>query len=434
MPEETFEILESPAHSAKIKVIGVGGAGGNAVEHMIKRNVTGVDYYCANTDAQALGLLSVTNKIQLGSKITRGLGAGADPDVGRAAALEDREQIREVLQGADMVFIAAGMGGGTGTGAAPVIAEVARDMGVLTVAIVNRPFPFEQQKRIAVAEKGVVDLARHVDSLIIVPNAKLLEVLPADTTIVNAFAAANDVLLDAVKGISDIITKPGHINVDFADVKTVMSKRGMAMMGTGVASRDDPNPGGAAARAAISSPLLENVDIGSAAGILINVSGGEHLTLSDLTAVGEVTREVCDLDGDMLISGMVVEPELGDKVQVTLVATGLHGRSFQQETEEDTSERAPRGAEDGGPRRAARRPVRETETAVAAQGSTFRSAGRDDGRAQGLRGQTVERSRGVAGGAEPVAIERASAKKAANDGPPNLDYLDIPAFLRWNVD
>lgn len=432
MPEETFEILESPIHSAKIKVIGVGGAGGNAVDHMLNRNVTGVDYYCANTDAQALGLLNVSNKIQLGSKITRGLGAGADPEVGRAAALEDREQIREILQGADMVFIAAGMGGGTGTGAAPVIAEVARDMGVLTVAIVNRPFPFEQQKRITVAEKGVGDLARHVDSLIIVPNSKLLEVLPPDTTIVNAFAAANDVLLDAVKGISDIITKPGHINVDFADVKTVMSKRGMAMMGTGVASRDDPNPGGAAARAAISSPLLENVDIGSAAGILINVSGGEHLTLSDLTAVGDVTREVCDLEGDMLISGMVVEPDLGDKVQVTLVATGLNGKPFQQEDEKDSPGQPLRSAESAGPKRPARRPVREKE-AVGMSGSGLGQSGREDNRAQGLRGQTADRSREGAG-AEPVAIDRASAKKAADDGSPNLDYLDIPAFLRWNVD
>ena len=423
MPEktETFEILESPICAASIKVVGVGGAGGNAVEHMINRKVTGVDYVCANTDAQALGLLSVSNKIQLGSKITRGLGAGADPEVGRAAALEDREQIREILQGADMVFIAAGMGGGTGTGAAPVIAEVARDMGLLTVAIVNRPFPFEQHKRIAVAEKGIVDLAENVDSLIIVPNAKLLEVLPPDTTVVNAFAAANDVLHDAVKGISDIITKPGHINVDFADVKTVMSKRGMAMMGTGVASRDDPNPGGAAARAAISSPLLENVDISSSGGILLNVSGGEHLTLSDLTAVGDVTREVCDLDGDMLISGMVVEPELGDKVQVTLVATGLRGKPFQEEEEDQALDSAPHGVEAKGPRRSARRPAEERESA------------RDHERAQGSRGRAGTRSRDSSA-AEPIAIDQASAKKAANDGPANLDYLDIPAFLRWNVD
>ena len=423
---ETFEILESPIHAAKIKVIGVGGAGGNAVEHMINRNVTGVDYYCANTDAQALGLLSASSKIQLGSKITRGLGAGADPEVGRAAALEDREQIREILHDADMVFIAAGMGGGTGTGAAPVIAEVARDMGVLTVAIVNRPFPFEQQKRITVAEKGVVDLAQHVDSLIIVPNAKLLEVLPPDTTIIKAFEAANDVLHDAVKGISNIITKPGHINVDFADVKTVMSKRGMAMMGTGIASRDDANPGGAAARAAISSPLLENIDISSAGGILMNVSGGEHLTLSDLTAVGEVTREVCDLDDDMLISGMVVDPELGDKVQVTLVATGLKGKAFHVPGRgEEAAEPEPQTGQPQGPQRSARRPV--------AQAGTAGSAGQG-AREQERRRQDAGRVSDSAAAAEPVAIDRASAKKAANDGPANLDYLDIPAFLRWNVD
>ena len=419
---ETFEILESPIHAAKIKVIGVGGAGGNAVEHMINRKVTGIEYYCANTDAQALGLLSVSNKIQLGSKITRGLGAGADPDVGRAAALEDREHIVELLQGADMVFIAAGMGGGTGTGAAPVIAEVAGDMGILTVAIVNRPFPFEQRKRISVADKGVVDLAQHVDSLIIVPNAKLLEVLPPDTTIVKAFEAANDVLHDAVKGISDIITKPGHINVDFADVKTVMSKRGMAMMGTGIASRDDSNPGGAAARAAISSPLLENIDVSSASGILINVSGGEHLTLSDLTAVGEVTREVCDLDDDMLISGMVVDPELGDKVQVTLVATGLWGKAFQTNggLEEVGAEHAPRDGRPQQPQRAGRR-------------SSMRGGAGEPDKSQAARGKSAERSKEAAPPA-PVDLDRAKAKKAANEAPANLDYLDIPAFLRWNVD
>ena len=426
---ETFEILESPIHAAKIKVIGVGGAGGNAVEHMINRSVTGIEYYCANTDAQALGLLSVTNKFQLGSKITRGLGAGADPDIGRAAALEDREQIAEILQGADMVFIAAGMGGGTGTGAAPVIAEVARDMGVLTVAVVNRPFPFEQRKRISVAEKGVLDLARHVDSLIIVPNSKLLEVLPPDTTIIKAFEAANDVLHDAVKGISDIITKPGHINVDFADVKTVMSKRGMAMMGTGIASRDDSNPGGAAARAAISSPLLENIDISSAGGILINVSGGEHLTLSDLTAVGEVTREVCDLDDDMLISGMVVDPELGDKVQVTLVATGLWGKAFQAEgLEEAGPERSPRDEQSQDPQRPGRRPSVQGGT-----GAGMRQGAREQEKSRELRGKSMESQREAAS-AEPVALDRTKAKKAGNEGPPNLDYLDIPAFLRWNVD
>ena len=426
---ETFEILESPIHAAKIKVIGVGGAGGNAVEHMINRKVTGIEYYCANTDAQALGLLSVTNKFQLGSKLTRGLGAGADPDDGRAAPLEDRAQIAEILQGADMVFIAAGMGGGTGTGAAPVIAEVARDMGVLTVAVVNRPFPFEQRKRISVAEKGVLDLARHVDSLIIVPNAKLLEVLPPDTTIIKAFEAANDVLHDAVKGISDIITKPGHINVDFADVKTVMSKRGMAMMGTGIASRDDSNPGGAAARAAISSPLLENIDISSAGGILINVSGGEHLTLSDLTAVGEVTREVCDLDDDMLISGMVVDPELGDKVQVTLVATGLWGKAFQTDgLEEAGSEQSPRDEQTRDPQRPGRRP-----SVQGGAGAGMRQGARDQEKARDLRGKSTERQREAAS-AEPVALDRAKAKKAGNEGPPNLDYLDIPAFLRWNVD
>ena len=425
MPRETFEILESPAHAAKIKVIGVGGAGGNAVEHMINRNVAGVEYYCANTDAQALGLLSVSNKIQLGSKVTRGLGAGADPEVGRAAALEDRQHIQEIVQDCDMVFIAAGMGGGTGTGAAPIIAEVAQEMGILTVAIVNRPFPFEQRKRITVAEKGVSELASHVDSLIIVPNAKLLEVLPPDTTIVNAFAAANDVLLGAVKGISDIITKPGQINVDFADVKTVMSRRGMAMMGTGVASKDDENPGAAAARAAISSPLLENVDISSASGLLLNLSGGESLTLNDLNAVGSVAEEVCHLDHDMLISGMVVDPELGDKVQVTLVATGLQSKAFQVvgEEEEERSSRDARELRGKGPGQqfTPRRPMR--------QGNSSLGTGRQAGGSPD-RGQTPPRRGDEAAAAAP---ERAPLKKAANDGQP-MDFLDIPAFLRKNVD
>ncbi|MCY4182242.1 MAG: cell division protein FtsZ [Gammaproteobacteria bacterium] len=422
MARETFEVLESPSHAARIKVIGVGGAGGNAVEHMISRSVVGVKYYCANTDAQALGLLSVENKIQLGSKITRGLGAGADPDVGKAAALEDRQVIQETLQDCDMVFIAAGMGGGTGTGAAPVIAESAREMGILTVAIVNRPFPFEQRKRITVAEKGVAELAEHVDSLIIVPNAKLLEVLPPDTTIVNAFAAANDVLLDAVKGISDIITKPGHINVDFADVKTVMSKRGMAMMGTGIASRDDPNPGAAAARAAISSPLLENVDISSAGGLLVNVSGGQHLTLNDLQAVHRVAEEACQLDRDMLISGMVVEPELGDKVQVTFVATGLRGKAFHvvgEEAEEAEETPPGRGA---GQQFTPRRPMRANTNGSGAGRRAAAAAQKPAG-----RGQPPARE---GASAEPAAAtEQPELKKAAN-----IDFLDIPAFLRKNVD
>jgi len=422
MPESAEEFIkfidsDSPVPAAKIKVIGVGGAGGNAVEHMIGSNFSGIEYYCANTDAQALRLLSVDNKLQLGSKITRGLGAGADPEVGYAAAMEDREQIREILQGCDLVFIAAGMGGGTGTGAAPVIAKVAREAGVLTVAVINRPFPFEQRKRIAVADKGVVELYKNVDSLIVVPNAKLLEVLPEDTNLVNAFAAANDVLLDAVRGISDIITNPGHINVDFADVKTVMSKRGMAMMGIGIASRDDPNPGAAATRAAISSPLLENVDISSAAGLLVNVSGdNHHLTMRAWKEAGEVAKGACDLDDDMIV-GLAPNPALGDKVQVTLIATGLQGKSLDIDDGEEAGDSSHSGS--------ARGPLRQ-----APRGASPRQPGRGQQAPHGSRMPGANRQDS---GAEPVSINR-PPRKAANDGPANLDYLDIPAFLRRNAD
>ena len=313
-----FEIVDSAPQSAVIKVVGVGGGGGNAVQHMVTNNVEGVDFIAANTDAQALKALEAKTLLQLGSTITRGLGAGANPDVGREAALEDRDRIAEVLSGADMVFITAGMGGGTGTGAAPIVAQVAKELGILTVAVVTRPFKFE--KRLAVAERGIAQLQEHVDSLITIPNDKLLGVLGERASILEAFAAANDVLLGAVQGIADLIIRHGLINVDFADVRTVMSEMGMAMMGTGRAAGE--HRAQEAAEAAIKSPLLEDVDLHGARGILVNVTAGPDLSMGDFIDVGNVIEEYAS-DQATVVIGTVIDPDLGDELKVTVVATGL---------------------------------------------------------------------------------------------------------------
>lgn len=313
-----FEIVDSAPQSAVIKVVGVGGGGGNAVQHMVTNNVEGVDFIAANTDAQALKALEAKTLLQLGSTITRGLGAGANPDVGREAALEDRDRIAEVLSGADMVFITAGMGGGTGTGAAPIVAQVAKELGILTVAVVTRPFKFE--KRLAVAERGISQLQEHVDSLITIPNDKLLGVLGERASILEAFAAANDVLLGAVQGIADLIIRHGLINVDFADVRTVMSEMGMAMMGTGRAAGE--HRAQEAAEAAIKSPLLEDVDLHGARGILVNVTAGPDLSMGDFIDVGNVIEEYAS-DQATVVIGTVIDPDLGDELKVTVVATGL---------------------------------------------------------------------------------------------------------------
>jgi cell division protein FtsZ len=313
-----FELVDSAPQSAVIKVIGVGGGGGNAVQHMLSQEVEGVDFICANTDAQALAGLDAPTTLQIGSGITKGLGAGANPEIGRAAALEDRERIAELLNGSDMVFITAGMGGGTGTGAAPVVAEVAREMNVLTVAVVTKPFGFE--RRDAKAEKGIEELSQHVDSLITIPNEKLLDVLGADTSFLDAFGTANDVLHGAVKGIADLIIRPGLINVDFADVRTVMSEMGMAMMGTGTAS--GPGRARSAAEAAIRSPLLEDVDLNGARGILVNVSGGSNLSIGEFSEVGKSIEEFASPNATVVI-GMVIDESLGEDIMVTVVATGL---------------------------------------------------------------------------------------------------------------
>ncbi|UTW49204.1 cell division protein FtsZ [Bacterioplanoides sp. SCSIO 12839] len=315
-----FELADDLQQNAVIKVIGVGGGGGNAVQHMVDGHIDGVDFICANTDSQALRNVGSRSIIQLGNGLTKGLGAGANPEVGRQAALEDRERIAEALQGADMVFITAGMGGGTGTGGAPVVAEVAKEMGILTVAVVTKPFPFEGRKRMTIADQGLKQLAENVDSLITIPNEKLLSVMGSGTTLLDAFKEANNVLQGAVQGIADLITRPGMINVDFADVRTVMSEMGQAMMGTGIASGE--NRAREAAEKAIGSPLLEDIDLQGARGILVNVTAGFDLSLGEFSEVGGVIEEFAS-DNATVVVGTVMDPEMSDELRVTVVATGL---------------------------------------------------------------------------------------------------------------
>ena len=379
-----FELVESVAQSAEIKVIGVGGGGGNAVHHMINNQVEGVEFICANTDAQALHNLKAKTILQMGSNITKGLGAGANPEIGRQAALEDRDEIAEILSGADMVFITAGMGGGTGTGAAPIVAEVAREMGILTVAIVTRPFPFEGKKRSKIAEEGIQLLTEQVDSLITIPNEKLLDVLGKEATLLEAFKAANDVLLGAVKGIADLIMNPGMINVDFADVKTVMSEMGMAMMGTGAAVGADRAR--EAAEAAIRSPLLEDVNLQGARGILVNITAGENLSLGEFSEVGDTIEEFASDDATVVV-GTVIDPSLENEMRVTVVATGLGDKHSKPTKVVDNTNR-------------------EITTDYSQ-----------------LDKPAIMRKR---------VSSRASAAVVGSDT--DMDYLDIPAFLRKQAD
>ncbi|MCB1662702.1 MAG: cell division protein FtsZ [Pseudomonadales bacterium] len=382
-----FELIDSVPQSAEIKVVGVGGGGGNALNHMLANNVEGVEFICANTDAQALKAISAKTVLQLGGQVTKGLGAGANPEIGRQAAMEDRERIIEVLQGADMVFITAGMGGGTGTGAAPVFAQIARELGILTVAVVTKPFAFEGRKRAQIAEAGIAALAEHVDSLITIPNEKLLSVLGESTSLLKAFGAANDVLLGAVQGIADLIIRPGMINVDFADVRTVMSEMGMAMMGSGSASGE--NRAKEAAEAAVRSPLLEDVNLQGARGILVNITAGPNLSLGEFSEVGETVEDFAS-DNATVVVGTVIDPEMGDELRVTVVATGLGGAQPKPKME-----------------------IVEQKPSV-------------DGRVDygKLDRPTVMRKQALGN----VAIDHSSA--AARD----MDYLDIPAFLRRQAD
>lgn len=385
-----FELMDTQVQSAVIKVIGVGGGGGNAVEHMVVSNLEGVDFICANTDAQALQKSNSRTVLQLGSSITKGLGAGANPEVGRQAAMEDRERIQEAIEGADMVFITAGMGGGTGTGAAPIVAQVAREMGILTVAVVTKPFPFEGKKRMDVALRGIEELRQYVDSLITIPNEKLLTVLGKNVTLLSAFKSANDVLLGAVQGIAELITREGIINVDFADVKTVMSEMGMAMMGTGSASGEDRAR--VAAQMAISSPLLEEISLAGARGILVNVTAGLDLGLNEFEEVGNAIREFASENATVVI-GTVIDPEMTDELRVTVVATGLGG---QRQVQAEPA------------------PVKLVVNKVATAASGEVDYGQLD-RPTVLR-NPPEQARNTKG----------------QEG--NLDYLDIPAFLRRQAD
>ncbi|TXH63408.1 MAG: cell division protein FtsZ [Tolumonas sp.] len=316
----TFEPVGSQGDDALIKVIGIGGGGGNAVEHMLRENIEGVHFVAVNTDAQALRNSGAEVTIQIGANITKGLGAGANPDVGREAALENRDEIRQMLAGSDMVFISAGMGGGTGTGAAPVIAEVAKELGILTVAVVTKPFNFEGKKRMSYALQGIDELSKHVDSLITIPNDKLLKVLGRGVSLLDAFKAANNVLMGAVQGIAELITRPGLINVDFADVRTVMREMGTAMMGTGSARGDDRAE--EAAEKAISSPLLEDIDLAGAKGILVNITAGLDVTMEEFETVGNAVKAFASENATVVV-GAVIDPSLEDELRVTVVATGI---------------------------------------------------------------------------------------------------------------
>jgi cell division protein FtsZ len=379
-----FELMDAHSSTAIIKVIGVGGGGGNAVGHMVDTGIEGVDFICANTDSQALKGSRVRTSLQIGCNITKGLGAGADPDIGRQAAMEDRDRILEVIEGADMLFITAGMGGGTGTGAAPIVAQVAKELGILTVAVVTKPFLMEGSKRLQIAEHGIGELGKYVDSLITIPNEKLLTVLGGETTLLDAFRSANQVLQGAVQGIAELITMPGLINVDFADVRTVMAEMGMAMMGSGLSSGEDRAR--EAAESAISSPLLEDINLAGANGILVNVTAGMDLSIGEFQEVGNTVKEFAS-DNATVVVGTVIDAEMTDKIRVTVVATGLGQQAANAES----------------PMRIVRRPAAQTEPNY-----------------HTLDKPTVQRKRAVGDGLEGAGLQE--------------ELLDIPAFLRRQAD
>ncbi|WP_163935536.1 cell division protein FtsZ [Paraferrimonas sp. SM1919] len=393
-----FDIMEQATEDAVIKVIGVGGGGGNAVEHMVAQTIEGVEFIVANTDAQALRKSNAESSIQIGKDITKGLGAGAKPEIGRQAAEEDREALRAALAGADMVFIAAGMGGGTGTGAAPVVAEIAKEQGILTVAVVTKPFPFEGKKRMDHANAGIEQLAKSVDSLITIPNEKLLKVLGRGTSLLDAFAAANNVLLGAVQGIAELITRPGLINVDFADVKTVMSEMGNAMMGAGVASGE--NRAEEAAEAAVASPLLEDIDLAGAKGVLVNITAGMDISIEEFETVGSAVRAYASEQATFVV-GAVIDMEMSDELRVTVVATGI-GQEAKPDITLVTKAEVKKDA------------VLKPEPIIPMVESSaeLRAESQDDLRAA---------SEGVKSNAQPVTASEP-------------DYLDIPAFFRKQAD
>lgn len=377
--------MDTPTDEAVIKVVGVGGGGGNAVEYMVSQTIEGVDFIAMNTDAQALKKSTATVKIQIGTELTKGLGAGADPNVGREAAHEDREKIRQTLDGADMVFITAGMGGGTGTGAAPEVAKLAKDMGILTVAVVTKPFPFEGKKRLDFATQGIDELSKYVDSLITIPNEKLLKVMGKGTPLLQAFSAANDVLKGSVQGIAELITRTGLVNVDFADVKTVMSEMGTAMMGSGSGTGEDRAE--EAAEAAIACPLLEDIDLSGARGILVNITAGLDFAIDEYEIIGNAVKAFASENATVVV-GTVIDPELEDEIRVTVVATGI-GADKKPDISLVKNEGMPTG--------------RESSSAV--------------------------QNRGAAS-----SVEGSQAVKLEEEQSGELEYLDIPAFLRRQAD
>jgi cell division protein FtsZ len=403
--------MDAYSQSAVIKVIGVGGGGGNAVSHMVSSGIEGVDFICINTDAQALKASKIKTSLQIGCSITKGLGAGADPEIGRQAAMEDRDRIIEVIEGCDMLFITAGMGGGTGTGAAPVVAQIARELGILTVAVVTKPFLMEGGKRSLVADHGIAELTKNVDSLITIPNQKLLTVLGPSTTLLDAFKAANQVLQGAVQGIAELITRPGLINVDFADVRTVMSETGMAMMGSGSASGE--SRARQAAEAAVSSPLLEDINLAGAHGILVNVTAGLDLSIGEFEEVGSIVKEYASDDATVVV-GTVIDPDMINQIRVTVVATGLG-----------------RGA---APHRGRGEPVRDSFIERSAM------AGRDSSVSREAAHTRAPRARGPLTPSDYSALDKPTIvrQRAVGDGMPATqeaeEMLDIPAFLRRQAD
>jgi cell division protein FtsZ len=411
-----FELMDAYSQSAVIKVIGVGGGGGNAVAHMVTSGIDGVEFMCINTDSQALKHAKVKTALQIGSNITKGLGAGADPEVGRQAAMEDRDRIVELVEGCDMLFITAGMGGGTGTGAAPIVAQVAKELGILTVAVVTKPFEMEGNKRGFVADHGIAELGKYCDSLITIPNQKLLTVLGPQTTLLDAFKSANQVLQGAVQGIAELITRPGLINVDFADVRTVMAETGMAMMGSGAASGE--NRAKEAAEMAVSSPLLEDINLAGAHGILVNVTAGMDLSIGEFQEVGNIVKQFASEDATVVV-GTVIDPELSNTVRVTVVATGL-GRPASSVRQPPVVH--PRERETVPPKREAHSHSHR-ETQPSSREPPMRVVRRTPMSTSdyaALDKPTVQRQRAVGDGLR-------------SDMDPE-DLLDIPAFLRRQAD
>lgn len=387
-----FELMDSHSEEAVIKVIGVGGGGGNAVEHMVSQSIEGVEFIAVNTDAQVLRSSSANVTLQIGSGVTKGLGAGANPNIGRQAAEEDCENIRQSLEGADMVFITAGMGGGTGTGAAPEVAKIAKELGILTVAVVTKPFPFEGRKRTEFADQGIEELSKYVDSLITIPNEKLLKVMGRGTPLLKAFSEANDVLRGAVQGIAELITRPGLINVDFADVKTVMSEMGTAMMGSGSGRGEDRAE--EASEAAIACPLLEDIDLSGARGILVNITAGPDFAIDEFETVGNAVKAFASENATVVV-GTVIDMDMTDELRVTVVATGI-------------------GAE------------RKPDISLVSNRSSRVSATASDFKLESNATENV--SSMSTDGNKALATEE--KVEAGTD----LEYLDIPAFLRKQAD